>query len=890
MVLLCEKEYPTTHESTYQKEFQRFPFELSPFQKWSLEAIIKGHHSLITAHTGSGKTLPAEFAIQYFTERGKKVIYTSPLKALSNQKLYDFREKYPHISFGILTGDCKDNPEADVLIMTTEILRNTLFKKKLQQEASTNTTDTSTTPMSHPQSLHFDMDIERELACVVFDEVHYISDEHRGSVWEQSILLLPSQVQMVMLSATISKPENFAQWIETNRSTPHEAPQKEVYISSTNVRVVPLTHYSWITCPKSKIRSIQDKKMKQQVEDTIDTFIPLKIHNQPLDEKNYHKTGNVIKYFQKERFYMKRSFVLNTLVKQLYDNGMLPAICFVFSRKHVEKCAKEISMSLFDPEKESKYPADVKYECEQMLRRKLTNAEEYLNLPEYKDILSLLQKGIAIHHAGIMPILREMIEMLFEKRYVRLLFATETFAVGINMPTKTVVFAGLTKFNGSTMRMLLSHEYTQMAGRAGRRNLDKVGHVVHCNNLFDYPTPMSYRSIMMGKPKTLTSKFKISYHLVLNILSQYMKHPDRVEEKKEEYEQRNSIQHNMVDACYRTIEDFSKKSLVESDISKELKQFQEELFDINTSIANKEASLARLKTPLSVLDEYHQLIKDIAVTSNKKQKKMRRKVDQIDRDYKNLHDDYKKVKELEKMKEEAHHVEKLYEQTSSYLKNNIKHVLEILYKNRFVDAKMTEKGIVASSIQEANPLVFGDIYEETRGFRDFTSQQIVGFLSCFTNIRLSDELKLHEPDLGIYGNPNSNPTNTNNTTTNLTNTSPLYVQLKNIRVFSNKYMDDEATYHMDSGADYDYHYDMVEIVMKWWDAENEEECISVIQEAKKYDVSIGEFIKMILKINTLVVEMQYISEQLGNIELLHKLEAIPNQTLKYIVTNQSLYI
>lgn len=195
MVLLCEKEYPTTHESTYQKEFQRFPFELSPFQKWSLEAIIKGHHSLITAHTGSGKTLPAEFAIQYFTERGKKVIYTSPLKALSNQKLYDFREKYPHISFGILTGDCKDNPEADVLIMTTEILRNTLFKKKLQQEASTNTTDTSTTPVSHPQSLHFDMDIERELACVVFDEVHYISDEHRGSVWEQSILLLPPQVQ-----------------------------------------------------------------------------------------------------------------------------------------------------------------------------------------------------------------------------------------------------------------------------------------------------------------------------------------------------------------------------------------------------------------------------------------------------------------------------------------------------------------------------------------------------------------------------------------------------------------------------------------------------------------------------------------------------------------------
>ena len=171
MVKICDKKYPYDNNSKYSEYFSKFSFPLSDFQKYAIEATVEGNHVLVTAHTGSGKTLPGEFAIEHFVSKGKKVIYTSPIKALSNQKFYEFSEKFPNISFGILTGDIKTNPEADVLIMTTEILQNTLYLKKR---------DIITT-----SKLHFDMDIQNELGCVIFDEIHYINDEDRGKVWEE---------------------------------------------------------------------------------------------------------------------------------------------------------------------------------------------------------------------------------------------------------------------------------------------------------------------------------------------------------------------------------------------------------------------------------------------------------------------------------------------------------------------------------------------------------------------------------------------------------------------------------------------------------------------------------------------------------------------------------
>jgi antiviral helicase SKI2 len=234
MVIICNKTYTSLE---YQTHFEKYPYSLSDFQKYAIEAIVKGDHVLITAHTGSGKTLPAEFAIEYFVGKGKKIIYTSPIKALSNQKYYEFSLKYPAISFGLFTGDIKTNPEANVLIMTTEILMNALISRK----------DSSATNPNH-----FSMDLETELAAVVFDEVHYINDADRGQNWEKTLLMLPAHIQKIMLSATIDSPERFAKWVE-NLSV-EEICKKNVYLCSTNHRVVPLTHYGFFVVNESSLK------------------------------------------------------------------------------------------------------------------------------------------------------------------------------------------------------------------------------------------------------------------------------------------------------------------------------------------------------------------------------------------------------------------------------------------------------------------------------------------------------------------------------------------------------------------------------------------------------------------------------------------------------------
>ena len=463
MVIVCNESYPVNDALMIVDAYMRpgLRIMLSDFQKWAIKAIVEGDNVLITAHTGSGKTLPAEFAINYFVAKKKKVIYASPIKALSNQKLYDMRKKFPHISFGILTGDCKDNPEADVLIMTTEILRNTLLNKQINKKATKcEHTGTAACGCANPNALPlmFELDFENDLAMVVFDEVHYINDAERGSVWEQAILMLPPQVQLLMLSATIDRPEDFAGWIEGEKSLQAQELRqaiKKMYLAPTYTRIVPLTHYMWLSVNEGIVKKAVKTPYEKKIENLRQTPVPIATSAGVFHEENYYKMKDVADYLYKNNTYIKRQFVLNDILKYLKEKEMLPAICFVFSRKHVEQAAQEINFSLF--EEGSGLPVMVERECRHILAAKLPNYQEYLDLPEYKNIVGLLEKGIAIHHAGIIPVLREMVELLFEKGFIRLLLATETFAVGLNMPTKTVIFAGLTKFNGSTMRLLYPH-------------------------------------------------------------------------------------------------------------------------------------------------------------------------------------------------------------------------------------------------------------------------------------------------------------------------------------------------------------------------------------------------------------------------------------------------
>ena len=853
MVKICDK-YPVDNND-FKEYFDYFDFELSDFQKWAIQAIQTGNHCLITAHTGSGKTLPAEFAILYAKSIGKKVIYTGPIKALCNQKLYDFRKKYPHISFGILTGDIKDNPEADVLIMTTEILRNTLFNKSINKNEK-------------KPALSFDMDFETELGAAIIDEAHYIADDDRGSVWEQSIIMLPKQVQLVMLSATIDKPENFAGWVEKlknnkDKDNDKKVKDKEVYLCSTYERVVPLNHYMWLTCHQDTIKSAKKTQFELLLKKNLNCPVIIATsRDKRFNIENYELMIRLERFIDKCNR-VKRPFVLNGLVNYLKNNEMLPALCFVFSRKNVEACAKEINFSLFDSDDTT--PNIIENECKQMVMRKLPNYREYINLPEYINLIDLLKKGIAIHHAGIMPVLREIVELLFEKNYIKLLFATETFAVGLNMPTKTVIFTGLSKFNGNGMRDLHAHEYTQMAGRAGRRGLDTIGHVIHCNNLFQCESSNSYKNMLTGGAKLLTSKFKISFNLILNII--YSKSLNNNRDDSNRDDSNNDNKKNL----FAEVKKFVGKSMIQETLTREVKYFDKENAKLSMEIYDQQENvIPRLRSTVKVIEQYRDLEIQLENVSQNKKRQIFAKIKKLEDENETLVADliqYDEYNEL--IKEKAENLKKKRD-VECYIDNNIQNVLDILIDNQFIDVNfiIMDKGIISSQIQEVHSLVLGEIYHETNGFNEYESIDLAIFFSCFTSIRVDDTCKRL------------------NTATHYLN--KLFQLTEKIY---DKYESQQNQYYIPDDTENNFHRDLIDYVKEWYLAKDEIQCMDIISRVKiELDLFLGDFVKAIIKINNISMEIDKICEIMGNVELRHKISKISVNILKYVATNQSLYV
>ena len=831
---------------------------LSDFQKWAIQAIKTGNHVLITAHTGSGKTLPAEYAIQYFTARGKKVIYASPIKALSNQKLFDFRRKFPTISFGIMTGDCKDNPDADVLIMTTEILRNSLIVKTSSTASANTAANASASQLNFPLA---------DLAAVIFDEVHYINDPERGSVWEQSILLLPPHVQLIMLSATIDRAEVFAEWIETEKQKqwlqlmPDDTAYKnvpQVYLASTTTRVVPLTHYMWFSVHEGTVKKAASAHpiYEKKIELLRKTLVPIATSDGLFREDNYYKMHDCLDYLHKQRAnFIKRQFVLNDLLTYLKSKEMLPAICFVFSRKQVEQTAKEINFSLFADEHA---PSNIEKECRHILQTKFKNYQEYLDLPEYHFILQLLEKGIAIHHAGILPVLREMVELLFEKGFIRLLLATETFAVGLNMPTKTVIFMGLNKFNGQGMRLLYPHEYIQMAGRAGRRGFDTVGHVIHCVNLFELPTATEYKQLLTGSPQVLTSKFKFSFSMALTMI-----------------------------AAKQDMHSFMTQSLLSSELRREIKGYDIETVKVQ-EVYKKKLELVDLgRTPHVILQQYHNLFEKLPHMTNGAKKKVRQELSSMEAEHKFLLADLIKFNEIDVVENKIRQLQEDRFHNVTFVENYLAALALILEENGFIIANvvganvvdanvittpdpiervlLTTKGHVAALLQEVHPLALTDLYYKTEQFSDLSAHDLAGLFSCFYPLNVSDELRVHQPPKTL-----------------------LYQTLVEDLL---RYERSEEAGHLNTGSQYELAYDLMPFVVQWCQACTEPECKLIIQEMKeKTGTFLGEFIKALLKINAIAAEFEQVCEITQNMALLEKIRDIPRLTLKYVATNQSLYL
>jgi superfamily II RNA helicase len=825
-----------TNDSKYEEYFKLFNYELSPFQKHAIQGIVDGNHVLVTAATGSGKTLPAEFAIRHFTGLGKRVIYCSPIKALSNQKTFDFTQKYPDITFGLLTGDIKTNPTAQVLIMTTEILMNQLFTQSANRTES---------------SLSFSMDIENELGCVVFDEFHYINDEHRGHVWEQSILMLPQHVQMVMLSATLDDPVKSARWIEDR----NDKLSKQVVICSTDKRVVPLTHYLYLNGTEGFYKKMKDKETEARFRKSVDKCLPIRSADGVFNETTYKEAKNVLDALSGNDVFLKRKNVLNNLFAHLRDQDMLPAICFVFSRKAVEQCAEEITVPLINDD--SHNPHLVSLQCESILKR-LPNWREYYGLPEYQNLVRLLEKGIGIHHSGMVPVLREIVEFMISKKYIKVLFATESFAIGLDCPIKTAVFINLKKYDGGdSPRYLLPHEYTQMAGRAGRRGIDTVGHVVHCSNLFELPSMTTYKEVLCGLPQKLESKFQIYYSVILNLFK------------------------NAEKVSVKDIENFIMKSMLQTEMNSVVAGLLREVEETEKKILQKEQGLDNLKTAKETLKTYSELLSKIEFSANKKRKEIDISIRKMFAENPNLEKDYVFYIDYLRLTKALDDTRSRLRANQRYIVDKVERLLRVLVEVGVIQevgkdecVGKDEYILIAGVVSEINPILINHILTKWNHFDEFGSNDLVAFLSLFTDVRVNEECRIYPGFSNYCDNPFMND------------------KIKSFEYARTELWNTEVSHgiHMkDSGLD-GFCYEMVDFMYDWCECKDEMDCKAVIAQIEMFGVSIGDFNKAILKISTLAREIMGMCETTGKVDLMHKLSKIDGLILKYVATNQSLYL
>jgi len=403
------------------------------FQQEAIDFINQGCSVVVSAPTGAGKTAIAEHVITASIAQQKGVIYTAPIKALSNQKFRDFRRLYGS-AIGIVTGDISINPHAPVLIMTTEIFRNRI--------------------LDDPGSL-------KKYSWVIYDEIHYIDNPERGTVWEESLILLPEHMNFLGLSATIPNIDAFASWLKTIH-------HKDVRVVIENNRPVPL--HIFFQCHDR----VTDK----------------------IDASAYHPG---------------RPNRLDTLIERLESQGGLPAIYFAFSRRKTEELAYELrSRRFLTPGEETRIAELFDSLCRKYGLQDNASA---------RDIFPLVRRGIAFHHAGMLPTLKEVIEQLFTSHLLKLIFTTETFALGINMPSRSVIFDDLRKIYGRYARNLKTRDFYQMAGRAGRRGMDKEG-FVYCRVHPAKIRSEEVRRIVFGRPEEVKSQFNTSYATLLNLFGQ----------------------------------------------------------------------------------------------------------------------------------------------------------------------------------------------------------------------------------------------------------------------------------------------------------------------------------------------------------------------------------
>jgi ATP-dependent RNA helicase DOB1 len=449
-----------------------FPYKLDEFQQKSIEALENNDSVLVSAHTSAGKTTVALYGMAKALREKKRVIYTSPIKALSNQKFREFSEKFD--SVGLMTGDTTIKPDSDCLVMTTEILRSMLYRGT---------------------------EMMREVGCVVFDEVHYMRDKSRGVVWEETIIMLPPGCQYIFLSATIPNAREFADWVESIH------PTTKVHVIHTNYRPVPLQHYLYPS-GAAGIYLIVDEQSSFRADNFAKAMADIGSNGAAGASGGRSNPDPA----EKARALKKREKgkPVMDVIKLVMDRNMYPVIVFSFAKKECENNALALASLNFNSTEEDALVTEVFSNAMESL------GEDDRRLPAIEHLLPLLRRGVGIHHSGLLPILKEVVELLFQAGLVKVLFSTETFSMGLNMPARTVIFTSVKKFDGEGNRYLTGGEYIQMSGRAGRRGLDRVGIVIAMVD--EAVEPETLKTLTCGGADVLNSSFHLTYNMVLNLL------------------------------------------------------------------------------------------------------------------------------------------------------------------------------------------------------------------------------------------------------------------------------------------------------------------------------------------------------------------------------------
>ncbi|KAJ5915108.1 rRNA-processing arch domain-containing protein [Penicillium verhagenii] len=464
---------PISQHKQPEEPAKVYSFTLDPFQQIAVNSIQREESVLVSAHTSAGKTVVAEYAIAQSLKRNQRVIYTSPIKALSNQKYREFAAEFGDV--GLMTGDVTINPTATCLVMTTEILRSMLYRGS---------------------------EIMREVQWVIFDEIHYMRDQNRGVVWEETIILLPDKVRYVFLSATIPNAMQFAEWIVKM----HNQPCHVVY---TNYRPTPLQHYFFPAGSEGMHLIVGENGdfKEENFQKAMSTIADKKGDDSNNALANFKGKGNNKKTNTGGE---KGPSDIFKIVRMVMLKNMNPVIVFSFSKRECENGALQMQKLAFNDDSEKEMVSKVFDSAIEML------SPEDRALPQISNILPLLRRGVGVHHSGLLPILKETIEILFQEGLIKVLFATETFSIGLNMPAKTVVFTSVRKFDGTSQRWVTPSEFIQMSGRAGRRGLDERGIVIMM--VGEEMDPAVAKEIVRGEQDRLNSAFHLGYNMVLNLM------------------------------------------------------------------------------------------------------------------------------------------------------------------------------------------------------------------------------------------------------------------------------------------------------------------------------------------------------------------------------------